>query len=111
MRYLSCILSLYILFLTVSPVLLVAKEVNTKTVHCGKSCCSDQAQKKGNEEGNDCCKTLCNPFMVCCNCPALTPQVKPFAVSFVYSERKYCCLNETFSFSYQSDCWHPPKMA
>lgn len=112
MRALSIILTFHILFLTISPVFpnFFTSFENTECTESG--CCSKKGKIDDSCPTNkDCGMSICNPFMICCNCHALTPQINQFSAPFVYTAQKYCCINETFYSNYQTDCWHPPKAA
>jgi hypothetical protein len=109
MKLLATILSVYILFLTVVPLSLKAAPISTKTMDCKKSCCSNEHDTK-KPANKDCCN-ICNPFMVCCNCAALTNQAQRLIVPFVYSTQKFTTLSETDKLDFSSDAWNPPKVA
>jgi hypothetical protein len=111
MRLLSIILSFHILFLTINPVL-SSTPVSSEVEQCDESCCSTSKEKqKSDKQSNDCCNSICNPFMICCNCNALTNQAQHISAPFIYSNQKFIIVSETNNFDFLSDAWNPPKMA
>jgi len=109
MKLLATILSIHILFLTVTPAFPKAISAAMETADCKKSCCSNEHDAKKTTD-TDCCN-ICNPFMVCCNCSALTNQAQQIIVPFVYSNQKFNISSETNKSDFSSDAWNPPKMA
>lgn len=110
MRLLAIILNFHILFLTVFPMVGTVSLSFKKSVCAEYSCCTKK--KVSNSAcpiNKDCGMGSCNPFMMCCNCNALTSQINLFSAFFVFTEQKYYSIEEVFYFYFQSDCWRPPK--
>jgi hypothetical protein len=79
-----------------------------ETSLCKESCCSES--QKPIQKNKDCCNNnACNPFMVCCNCFALTTQSQKISAPFIYSNPKFSNISETNTSGFLSDAWHPPK--
>ena len=108
MKLLSIILNIHILFLTIVPTMSMV-HTSVKKEHCKMSCCS--GNQKPVQKNKDCCNNnACNPFMVCCNCFALTTQSQNIPVHFIYSNQKYNTTSEISISGFLTDTWHPPKI-
>jgi hypothetical protein len=109
MRVLSAILIVHILFLTIAPVLPFSR---VQKKECRVSCCSQKEdQKSDKDDSNGCCKYICNPFMICCKCAAVTGQVQNLTAPFTYANNKFCLLAEFSLPGFIPDAWNPPKYA
>ncbi len=111
MRLFSTILVTYILLLTAAPSLSMVYRSHAE--HCKKSCChSEQNQKQSDptsQQNKGCCNNgVCNPFMSCCNCYALTAKLQVLR-SLAYTNQKYTALTENPNSVFLSEAWHPPK--
>lgn len=113
MKSLSFILIFHVLFLTIAPTMSNVSFFQ-KRMHCNKSCCSSDGEKSNthhSKQNKDCCKNgICNPFMACCNCFALTIQSKHISSPFTYLNRQFNIEMKVFSSNFLSDTWNPPKL-
>ncbi|MFI4955577.1 MAG: hypothetical protein ACHP9Y_06645, partial [Gammaproteobacteria bacterium] len=83
---------------------------STETKDCKESCCSKSKEtQKPTRRSKDCCNSVCNPFMICCNCNALAAQSQGISAPFVYSNQKFNIVSETDKSDFSSDAWNPPK--
>lgn len=111
MKLLSYILILHVLLLSAAPAWANVHFFKPGS-HCTKSCCSSEncTEKHKSSKQNNCCKNgACNPFMICCNCYALTVQMSRIHVPFVYIPNYLIIRNQVFNSNFSSDTWHPPK--
>lgn len=109
MRLFSIILSLHVLFLTIAPALSMTF-VSVENKECNDDCCSSEKESQEPVKQNDGCRnTVCNPFMMCCNCFALITQPQDVSVPFTYINQKFSKLSETNNSDFLSDAWNPPK--
>ena len=113
MKFTCSILSIYILFLTLAPSLPMVF-ASRDSEHCKKSCClADKRTQKSNcpknQQSGNCNNGICNPFMSCCNCYALTMQPHALSASSTGSNQKFNFIPERTYSNYLSDTWHPPK--
>jgi hypothetical protein len=113
MKLISSILIIHILLLTVAPAI-SGMSFFQKKMHCNKSCCSTDnvgSRTHRSKQNRDCCKNgICNPFMACCNCSALTVQVKHISSPFTYLNQQFNIETKVFSSNFLSDAWNPPKL-
>ena len=111
MRSIASILSIYVLFLTVAPALPLM--FASQEAHCGMSCCAakESAEKSSPFSKQKNCKDACNPFMRCCNCHAMIKQPQMLSAPVTYLDRAFTSLKQTPGSAFQSDSWHPPKIA
>ncbi len=118
MKIICLLLSFYVFLLVGAPFLTFFQSAETTNEECHQPCCSansgcnnekNRDAKKDDTKSDNCCKALCNPFMNCCNCHALTPQMSSFSVPISYTEWQYCCFQPSIREGYCSDCWQPPS--
>ena len=111
MKILSVILSIHILLLTAAPSLSMVYR-SAKTEHCKKTCCHSKKEKKqssSSQENKGCCNNgVCNPFMSCCNCYALTSKLQ-ILPCLAFANHKFYSISENSASDFLSDAWHPPR--
>lgn len=110
MKLLSTILTLHILFLTVSPAF-PNFFASSKNSECTESnCCSEKECADDTCPTNkDCSMTICNPFMVCCNCNAVVSQKQVISAPISFSDEKHFSTISENGFDYMAEAWNPPK--
>lgn len=116
MRLLTHIIAFYIILLTSLPTLSVVTNFVEKQL-CKVVCCSAPSKKPEskdcpiNNDENPCCPA-CASYMCYSICLG-NPQNESL-VSFTQWGKEISrkpVTNITFTFGYNSDCWHPPKVA
>ena len=109
MKFLTTILCVFILFMTITAAMPVRVSVNE--VSCNKSCCATQKDHQTEQSGtNSCCKSLCNPFMSCCGFCALMTNLNIGYAAILLSQDKFFDLEVKLFVIYISAAWHPPQM-
>ncbi len=112
MKTVAIFLSAYILLLTAMPAIPFLFNSKEK-MQCKSSCClmNEKQQKSlpSKKQSKDCGNDVCNPFMSCCNCYALTKDQLHFSAPFVYAQQKFSSIVENSDSDFLSNAWHPPK--
>lgn len=108
MKFISYILVIHILFLSVAPSLgITMASVN------GKHACCQMAKKAHDcpkeKKDNGCCNDMCNPFMSCCNGVALPSENIKLSFHSITASQKFDLQTQNLSSAYLADAWHPPK--
>jgi hypothetical protein len=108
MKLVSLILSIHVLFLTISPAM--ASSCFFLNNNCTKSCCSINKENNTHLQKNCCKNGICNPFMICCNYSALIVYIKKVMLYSTYLKKQYNLKREMITFAYTADTWHPPEI-
>lgn len=100
-KYLSFILALYILILSVAPTIVEDK------------CLQEQTTEQGQSEQDQDCSDCCSPFMGCHTCNGFTFPTATFSLKsvIVYSEKKIPLYKDNFSSDFFPSIWQPPKIS
>jgi len=100
-KYLSFILAVYVLLLSVAPNLVDDECFNEQTTEQGQ-----------NQQDKQDCSDCCSPFMGCHTCNGFTVSVTSFSVQsfLVYSDLKVSLYDENFVSEFFSSIWQPPKI-
>jgi hypothetical protein len=53
--------------------------------------------------------TVCNPFMVCCNCNAVVSQKQNISAPVSFSNEKHFSIISESGCDYTAEAWNPPK--
>jgi hypothetical protein len=106
MKLLSLVLSLYIFSLVTAPVL-GTLDLPAESMCCQDFCTTENEQH--NDQGDDGCTEMCNPFLSCACCigftaPLLINPLKPFS-PFTEENSKH---QQSISLQYIHSIWHPP---
>lgn|GEM_PF-1567749 len=110
MKSLATILSIHILFLTVSPVFSGIFVTSEKSECTESNCCANEDTSENNCPTNkDCGMTICNPFMVCCNCNAVVSQKQTISAPISFSDKKHFLIISENGCDYTAEAWNPPK--
>ncbi len=112
MKVLTYILALTVIFLSVKPVIdaLPFSSDNQQTC-CSSSKCSPVSNKQNSDNNSDNeANGMCNPFQVCGSCSLVITKVQ-YASIAVKEFRAPIYSHYTFSYSssFISDFWQPPK--
>jgi hypothetical protein len=110
MKFISYILIIHIMFLTVAP----SFGITMASMNHGKhACCEKMSAKKEHcpksKKSNDCCNDACNPFMSCCNGCALASQTINLSFHLTSEDQKMVLQKQNLSSAYLAAAWHPPK--
>jgi len=112
MKFLASLLSLYIFFLAVQPVLAAIEF--SPTVECCSNCCGHDCEKPAPEkkQQDNSCDNTCNPLMSCSSCIGFTFSFQHFSLSPIVqiSEQKsFYQLNAVSEIALP--VWQPPKIS
>lgn len=103
MRIFAAILTVFVLLLSVAPVMAHSKEIK-KEKHCCKN-------KKTEEKKDHCCDKGCNPFLTCCGGMGFTLQKNEIVFQEIFQSDKTSNFHYQATHStYNNELWIPPKV-
>ena len=105
MRALATIWIVFILCLTASPS--ISFLFTSKT--CTADCCEKTKSTDDCPNNKDCGMTVCNPFMVCCNCNAVVSQNQIISAPYSHTIEKHFSQPAKNGYDFTAEAWNPPR--
>lgn len=112
MRIAAAILASFVILLSTQPMPNFVKgsagDGCMKTMSCCKKSPSKKSQQQNSDNG---CKDMCNPFMPCAVCCYVVTEREALPITSLSKCIKAGRKPVTFISHYQSEFWHPPNAA
>lgn len=112
MKIAAAILASFVILLSTQPMPNFGKGTATKGCMKARTCCKKNPCKKPQQQnGDNGCKDMCNPFMPCGVCCYMVTEREALPSTTLMKCIKAGRKPVTFISHYQSDFWHPPNAA